>query len=109
MDEQEVFDILRNINDPEHPLTLEQLNVVFSTAVRIHWTLWSHSRRCVGWGNAHRATSLDGKIVHNHYLDGSDFLICHIGFHRQHKGGQSEFSSGSNLHSDNPSLQVLTL
>jgi len=25
--EQEVFDIIRTINDPEHPLTLEQLNV----------------------------------------------------------------------------------
>lgn len=25
---QEVFDIIRNIQDPEHPLTLEQLNVV---------------------------------------------------------------------------------
>ena len=27
-DEEEVFDIVRTINDPEHPLTLEQLNVV---------------------------------------------------------------------------------
>ena len=26
--EQEVFDHIRNLNDPEHPLTLEQLNVV---------------------------------------------------------------------------------
>lgn len=26
--QQEVFDIIRNIQDPEHPLTLEQLNVV---------------------------------------------------------------------------------
>ena len=25
---QEIFDIIRRINDPEHPLTLEQLNVV---------------------------------------------------------------------------------
>lgn len=24
----EVFELIRNINDPEHPLTLEQLNVV---------------------------------------------------------------------------------
>ena len=29
IDEDEIFDLLRNINDPEHPnLTLEQLNVV---------------------------------------------------------------------------------
>jgi len=27
-DSREIFDLLRNINDPEHPLTLEQLNVV---------------------------------------------------------------------------------
>lgn len=27
-DSREVFDLIRNINDPEHPLTLEQLNVV---------------------------------------------------------------------------------
>jgi metal-sulfur cluster biosynthetic enzyme len=25
---REVFDLVRNINDPEHPLTLEQLNVI---------------------------------------------------------------------------------
>lgn len=28
IDEYEIFDMLRHINDPEHPLTLEQLNVV---------------------------------------------------------------------------------
>lgn len=28
IDSREIFDIIRNINDPEHPLTLEQLNVV---------------------------------------------------------------------------------
>ncbi|XP_003700991.1 MIP18 family protein galla-2 [Megachile rotundata] len=27
-DEREIFDLIRNINDPEHPLTLEELNVV---------------------------------------------------------------------------------
>ncbi|KAI8815700.1 uncharacterized protein EV422DRAFT_345631 [Fimicolochytrium jonesii] len=26
-DSEEIFDLIRNINDPEHPLTLEQLNV----------------------------------------------------------------------------------
>lgn len=28
IDAEEVFDLIRAINDPEHPLTLEQLNVV---------------------------------------------------------------------------------
>eukprot|EP00055_Hartaetosiga_balthica_P011097 m.49477 g.49477 ORF g.49477 m.49477 type:complete len:157 (+) comp7454_c0_seq1:65-535(+) len=28
IDRREVFDLLRNINDPEHPLTLEELNVI---------------------------------------------------------------------------------
>ena len=28
IDEREIFDLIRNIQDPEHPLTLEDLNVV---------------------------------------------------------------------------------
>eukprot|EP00730_Choanoeca_flexa_P013545 TRINITY_DN5441_c0_g1_i2.p1 TRINITY_DN5441_c0_g1~~TRINITY_DN5441_c0_g1_i2.p1 ORF type:complete len:170 (+),score=27.56 TRINITY_DN5441_c0_g1_i2:40-510(+) len=28
VDSREIFDLIRNINDPEHPLTLEELNVV---------------------------------------------------------------------------------
>lgn len=28
IDSEEIFDMIRDINDPEHPLTLEQLNVV---------------------------------------------------------------------------------
>ena len=28
IDSREIFDLIRSINDPEHPLTLEQLNVV---------------------------------------------------------------------------------
>uniref|UniRef100_F1LEM3 MIP18 family-like domain-containing protein n=2 Tax=Ascaris TaxID=6251 RepID=F1LEM3_ASCSU len=28
IDAREIFDLIRDINDPEHPLTLEQLNVV---------------------------------------------------------------------------------
>lgn len=35
IDEQEVFDILRNINDPEHPLTLEQLNVASLDLIKV--------------------------------------------------------------------------
>ncbi|XP_026752384.2 MIP18 family protein galla-2 [Galleria mellonella] len=27
-DEREIFDLIRNINDPEHPLTLEELRVI---------------------------------------------------------------------------------
>lgn len=27
-DAREIFDLIRNINDPEHPLSLEELNVV---------------------------------------------------------------------------------
>lgn len=27
-DEREIFDLIRNINDPEHPLSLEELRVV---------------------------------------------------------------------------------
>lgn len=28
IDGREIFDLIRDINDPEHPLTLEELNVV---------------------------------------------------------------------------------
>jgi metal-sulfur cluster biosynthetic enzyme len=34
-DTREVFDLIRNINDPEHPLTLEQLDVVKIDDVRV--------------------------------------------------------------------------
>ena len=30
-----VFDIIKNINDPEHPLTLEKLNVVRTELISI--------------------------------------------------------------------------
>uniref|UniRef100_A0A224XYQ2 MIP18 family-like domain-containing protein n=1 Tax=Panstrongylus lignarius TaxID=156445 RepID=A0A224XYQ2_9HEMI len=35
-DEREVFDLIRNINDPEHPLTLEELNVVELSNVKVN-------------------------------------------------------------------------
>jgi len=35
IDEREVFDYIRSINDPEHPLTLEQLNVVEQSRVQV--------------------------------------------------------------------------
>ena len=35
IDEREVFDEIRNIKDPEHPLTLEQLNVVEIESVKV--------------------------------------------------------------------------
>lgn len=36
IDEEEVFMIIRNIQDPEHPLTLEQLNVVCESHIEVH-------------------------------------------------------------------------
>ncbi|KAH8302045.1 hypothetical protein KR044_002236 [Drosophila immigrans] len=34
-DKREIFDLIRNINDPEHPLTLEQLHVVQEQLITI--------------------------------------------------------------------------
>ncbi|XP_059145890.1 cytosolic iron-sulfur assembly component 2B-like [Physella acuta] len=34
-DSREVFDLIRTINDPEHPLTLEELNVVEESKVKV--------------------------------------------------------------------------
>jgi len=34
-DNREIFDLIREINDPEHPLTLEQLNVVTEDQVDV--------------------------------------------------------------------------
>ncbi|XP_012280618.1 MIP18 family protein CG7949 [Orussus abietinus] len=34
-DSREIFDLIRNINDPEHPLTLEELNVVEQSQVEV--------------------------------------------------------------------------
>ena len=35
MDEREIFDIIRNLQDPEHPLTLEELNVLDIDSVSV--------------------------------------------------------------------------
>jgi hypothetical protein len=35
IDEREIFDIIRNLQDPEHPLTLEELNVLDIESVKI--------------------------------------------------------------------------
>ncbi|XP_055383605.1 MIP18 family protein galla-2 [Condylostylus longicornis] len=35
-DEREIFDLIRNINDPEHPLTLEELHVVQKDLVKVN-------------------------------------------------------------------------
>ncbi|XP_013106825.1 MIP18 family protein galla-2 [Stomoxys calcitrans] len=35
-DEREVFDLIRNINDPEHPLTLEELHVVQQDLIKVN-------------------------------------------------------------------------
>ena len=34
-DSREVFDLIREINDPEHPLSLEELNVVEESKVKV--------------------------------------------------------------------------
>ncbi|XP_070575186.1 cytosolic iron-sulfur assembly component 2B-like [Ptychodera flava] len=36
IDAREVFDLIRNINDPEHPLSLEDLNVVEHSLVEVN-------------------------------------------------------------------------
>ncbi|PWN48075.1 hypothetical protein IE53DRAFT_304206, partial [Violaceomyces palustris] len=35
IDSQEIFDLIRSITDPEHPLTLEQLAVVDSSYIKV--------------------------------------------------------------------------
>ncbi|GAA5919350.1 hypothetical protein JCM1841_004355 [Sporobolomyces salmonicolor] len=40
IDEDEIFDLIRSISDPEHPLTLEQLAVVSSSQITV-----SHGKR----------------------------------------------------------------
>ncbi|EFX89488.1 cytosolic iron-sulfur assembly component 2B-like [Daphnia pulex] len=35
IDEREIFDLLRDINDPEHPMSLEELNVVQITNIEV--------------------------------------------------------------------------
>jgi len=35
VDAREIFDLIRDINDPEHPLTLEQLNVVQEELINV--------------------------------------------------------------------------
>ncbi|KAJ9574439.1 hypothetical protein L9F63_025916, partial [Diploptera punctata] len=34
-DAREIFDMIRDINDPEHPLTLEELNVVEQSLIEV--------------------------------------------------------------------------
>jgi len=36
IDEREVFDLIRNINDPEHPLTLEELHVLEQSHITVN-------------------------------------------------------------------------
>ncbi|XP_038168772.1 cytosolic iron-sulfur assembly component 2B [Arvicola amphibius] len=35
IDAREIFDLIRSINDPEHPLTLEELNVVEQVRIQV--------------------------------------------------------------------------
>ncbi|XP_065815874.1 cytosolic iron-sulfur assembly component 2B [Labrus bergylta] len=36
IDDREIFDMIRSINDPEHPLSLEELNVVEQVRVKVN-------------------------------------------------------------------------
>ncbi|XP_067645964.1 MIP18 family protein galla-2 [Eurosta solidaginis] len=36
LDTREIFDLIRNINDPEHPLTLEELHVVQEDLIEVN-------------------------------------------------------------------------
>jgi len=36
IDSLEIYDIIKSINDPEHPLTLEQLNIVSPSQIKIN-------------------------------------------------------------------------
>ncbi|XP_055064048.1 cytosolic iron-sulfur assembly component 2B [Misgurnus anguillicaudatus] len=36
IDDREIFDLIRSINDPEHPLSLEELNVVEQIRVQVN-------------------------------------------------------------------------
>ncbi|XP_027863260.1 cytosolic iron-sulfur assembly component 2B [Xiphophorus couchianus] len=38
IDDREIFDLIRSINDPEHPLSLEELNVVELDRVKVNDT-----------------------------------------------------------------------
>ncbi|XP_007573003.1 cytosolic iron-sulfur assembly component 2B [Poecilia latipinna] len=38
IDDREIFDLIRSINDPEHPLSLEELNVVEQVRVKVNDT-----------------------------------------------------------------------
>ena len=45
VDAREIFDLIRNINDPEHPLSLEQLDVVKIDDVDVN----DNGNRVKGW------------------------------------------------------------
>jgi len=38
IDEREIFDLLRDINDPEHPMSLEELNVIQMDNIEVSTT-----------------------------------------------------------------------
>lgn len=52
IDAEEVFEMIRHINDPEHPLTLEQLKVV-SVRLRLDLALRSLKLECVAYVGRH--------------------------------------------------------
>jgi len=42
IDEREIFDLLRDINDPEHPMSLEELNVIQMENIEV-----DHNNSCI--------------------------------------------------------------
>ena len=48
-DALEVFEMIRHINDPEHPLTLEQLNVASLSLINVDDAKNTGARGLMGW------------------------------------------------------------
>lgn len=48
-DAREIFDLIRDINDPEHPLTLEQLNVVEEDKITVLITVFVVVSETASW------------------------------------------------------------
>lgn len=60
IDAQEVYDHVRDVTDPEHPYTLEQLNVVAEDLIQVddaHGTV-----RCVAGGRTHEGLGGGGGL-----------------------------------------------
>lgn len=52
--------LIRSINDPEHPLTLEELNVVEQVRVQVSHSQWQRGVTCSGESERFLCTSGTG-------------------------------------------------